>query len=151
MSKRFLLSIVLLLAMVLASCAPAATPTEAPAAEPVQTEAPVVEPVETEAPVVEEPTEAPAVEPTEEPAPVEAAGTLRIWADDTRAPILEDMADEVLATYAVELVVELKSAIRDDFQVAAPLGEGPDLIAIAHDQAGAVGLQWPVSTGRPGR
>lgn len=151
MSKRYLLSVIVLLAMVLASCAPAATPTQAPAAEPVQTEAPAAQPAATEAPV-EEPvaTEAPAAEPTAEPAPVEAAGTLRIWADDTRAPILEDMADEVLATYAVELVVELKSAIRDDFQVAAPLGEGPDLIAIAHDQAGALvsnGLLAPVDLG----
>ncbi len=150
MSKRYVLSILVLLAMVLAACAPAAAPTEAPAAEPAQPEAPVEEPVATEAPV-EEPvaTEAPA-EPTAEPAPAEAAGSLRIWADDTRAPILEDMAADVLATYGVELVVELKSAIRDDFQVAAPLGEGPDLIAIAHDQAGALvsnGLLAPVDLG----
>ncbi len=53
-------------------------------------------------------------------------------------PILQDLADEVLATYNLELVVELKSAIRDDFQVAAPLGEGPDIIVIAHDQAGTL-------------
>jgi len=98
----------------------------------------------TEVPVTEEPvaapTEEPAPAPTEEPAPapVEPAGTLRIWADDTRAPILQDLADEVLAAYNLELVVELKSAIRDDFQVAAPLGEGPDIIVIAHDQAGTL-------------
>ena len=98
----------------------------------------------TEAPATEEPvappTEAPAPAPTEEPAPApaEPAGTLRIWADDTRAPILQDLADEVLAAYNLELVVELKSAIRDDFQVAAPLGEGPDIIVIAHDQAGTL-------------
>lgn len=98
----------------------------------------------TEAPVVEEPAAAPTEEPaapapTEEPAaPAEPAGTLRIWADDTRAPILQDLADEVLAAYNLELVVELKAAIRDDFQVAAPLGEGPDIIVIAHDQAGTL-------------
>jgi maltose/maltodextrin transport system substrate-binding protein/arabinogalactan oligomer/maltooligosaccharide transport system substrate-binding protein len=96
----------------------------------------------TEAPATEEPgvvTEEPVVA-TEEPtaAPVEPAGTLRIWADDTRAPILQDLADEVLAAYNLELVVELKSAIRDDFQVAAPLGEGPDIIVVAHDQAGTL-------------
>jgi maltose-binding protein MalE len=34
--------------------------------------------------------------------------------------------------------VELKAAIRDDFQVAAPLGQGPDIIVIAHDQAGTL-------------
>jgi arabinogalactan oligomer / maltooligosaccharide transport system substrate-binding protein len=98
----------------------------------------------TETPVVEEPAVAPTDEPaapapTDEPAaPAEPSGTLRIWADDTRAPILQDLADEVLAAYNLELVVELKAAIRDDFQVAAPLGEGPDIIVIAHDQAGTL-------------
>lgn len=98
----------------------------------------------TETPMVEEPAVAPTDEPaapapTDEPAaPAEPSGTLRIWADDTRAPILQDLADEVLAAYNLELVVELKAAIRDDFQVAAPQGEGPDIIVIAHDQAGTL-------------
>ena len=117
-----LFSILLISAFVLSACGSAAT--EAPA-----TEEPAA-PVQTEEPAA----------PTEEPtaAPVEPAGTLRIWADDTRAPILQDLADEVLAAYNLELVVELKSSIRDDFQVAAPLGEGPDIIVIAHDQAGTL-------------
>jgi maltose-binding protein MalE len=90
----------------------------------------------TEAPAVQVPTKAPAtIEPT---TPAEPAGTLRIWADDTRAPILQDLAPQVLEAYNLELVVELKSSIRDDFQVAAPLGEGPDIIVIAHDQAGTL-------------
>ena len=117
-----LFSLVLMLTMVLAACGPAAT--EAPTAAP--TEEPTMAPTE-------EPTMAPTEPPTVEP-----VGTLRIWADDTRAPILQDLADEVLAAYQLELVVELKSAIRDDFQVAAPLGEGPDIIVIAHDQAGTL-------------
>jgi maltose/maltodextrin transport system substrate-binding protein/arabinogalactan oligomer/maltooligosaccharide transport system substrate-binding protein len=109
-------------------------------------------PATTEAPVATEPpaTEPPATEPATEPPAVEPAGTLRIWADDTRAPILQDLADEVLAAYNLELVVELKAAIRDDFQVAAPLGEGPDIIVIAHDQAGTLvenGLLAPVDLG----
>ncbi len=115
-----LFSLLLISAFVLAACGPAETPA---------VEEPVAQP--TEAPA--EPTAAP--EPTAVPEP---AGTLRIWADDTRAPILQDLADEVLAAYNLELVVELKSAIRDDFQVAAPLGEGPDIIVIAHDQAGTL-------------
>jgi maltose/maltodextrin transport system substrate-binding protein/arabinogalactan oligomer/maltooligosaccharide transport system substrate-binding protein len=82
---------------------------------------------------------------------VEPAGTLRIWADDTRAPILQDLADEVLATYNLELLVELKSALRDDFQVAAPVGEGPDILfGVPHDQAGALvanGLLAPIDLG----
>lgn len=135
MSKRFLLSIVLLFAVILAACAPAATPspeaTKPPAAEP--TKAP--EPTATTAP---------------EPTAVEPVGKLTIWADDTRAPILQELAPAFLETYQVELVVELKSSIRDDFQVAAPTGEGPDIIVIAHDQAGTLvanGLLAPVDLG----
>jgi len=91
------------------------------------------------------PTEAPT-----EAAPVEPAGTLTIWADDTKAPVFQDLADDVLAAYNIELVVEVKSAIRDDFKVAAPNGEGPDIIVIAHDQAGTLvadGLLAPIDLG----
>ena len=56
-----LISVLILLAFVLAACAPAATPTQAPAAQP--TSAPAVQP--TPAPQVK-PTEAP-VKPTEAP------------------------------------------------------------------------------------
>jgi maltose-binding protein MalE len=129
-----LLGLLMVASLVLTACGGgAATPTAAPATE-VATEAP---------------TEAPTAAPTEPPA-AEPAGTLTIWADDTRAPILQDLADEVLAAYNVELKVELKSSIRDDFQVAAPLGEGPDIIVIAHDQAGTLvsnGLLAPVDLG----
>lgn len=123
-----LFSFLMVASMLLAACGAPAPVEEAPMEEaPVAEEAPAAE-----APAVEE-------APVEEPAaPAEPAGTLRIWADDTRAPILQDLADEVLATYNIELVVELKSAIRDDFQVAAPIGEGPDIIVIAHDQAGTL-------------
>jgi maltose-binding protein MalE len=146
MSKRFLLTFVLLFAVVLAACAPAATPapeaTEPPAAA---TEPPAAEP--TKAP---EPTATTAPEPTAEPTVVEPRGQLPLWADDTRAPILQELAPAFLETYQVELVVELKSSIRDDFQVAAPTGEGPDIIVIAHDQAGTLvanGLLAPVDLG----
>jgi maltose-binding protein MalE len=159
----YLLLIVMLMgALLLVACGGGNTNTntvEEPAANQPMEETAVEEPMEepTAEPVMEEPTAEPAMEeptaepameePTAEPAAVAPAGTLRIWADDTRAPILQDLADDVLATYNLELVVELKSAIRDDFQVAAPLGEGPDIIVIAHDQAGALvdnGLLAPV-------
>ncbi|MCW5859301.1 MAG: extracellular solute-binding protein [Caldilineales bacterium] len=127
------LFVVLMAALVLAACgggaAPTATPvppTEPPAAAPTDTPVP---------PTAAPPTNTPVPAPTDTPAP---AGTLRIWADDTRAPILQALAPDFLAAYNIELVVELKSAIRDDFQVAAPVGEGPDIIVIAHDQAGTL-------------
>jgi len=126
-----LFGLLIIASMVLAACGGGAAATEAP---------PPTDVPATAAPATDE-------APTEAAAP---AGTLRIWADDTRAPILQDLADEVLTAYNLELVVELKSAIRDDFQVAAPLGEGPDIIVIAHDQAGTLvanGLLAPVDLG----
>ena len=97
-------------------------------------------PKETEVPTMA-PTEAPTMAPTEAPtaAPTEAPIQLVIWADDTRAPIIEDLAAQVLDTYNIELVVELKASLRDDFQIAAPVGEGPDILfGVAHDQAGTL-------------
>jgi len=119
---NLLLTLLLISAFVLTACGSTATESPAPTEEPVVAPAPTEEP--------------PAAT---EPPPVEPAGTLRIWADDTRAPILQDLADEVLAAYNIELVVELKAALRDDFQVAAPLGEGPDILfGVPHDQGGAM-------------
>jgi maltose-binding protein MalE len=131
-----LLGLLMVASLVLTACGgSAATPTAAPVA--------------TEPPATAAPTEAATAAPTEAAA-AEPAGTLTIWADDTRAPVLQDLADDVMKAYNVELKVELKSSIRDDFQVAAPLGEGPDMIVIAHDQAGTLvsnGLLAPVDLG----
>ena len=138
-----ILTVLLVFSLLVAACGGADEPAPA-AAEP--TAAPVVEAAPTEAP-----TAAPAPTDTPAPAPTEApAATLRVWADDTRAPILQGLAADFQAKYGVELLVELKSAIRDDFQVAAPVGEGPDIIVIAHDQAGTLvenGLLAPVDLG----
>ncbi|GAB4580836.1 MAG: hypothetical protein Fur0022_35790 [Anaerolineales bacterium] len=146
-----LFSLLIIASMILAACQPAATPTEEPAA----TEA-VEEPTEV---VVEEeptaePTEAPAeptAEPTEAPTePTAPDATLRIWADDTRAAVLVELADEFLATYNVEVVVEEVSGIRDQFIIAAPAGEGPDIIVGAHDWIGSLiasGLLAPIDLG----
>ncbi len=106
-----------------------------PTAEVTETEAPATEEVMTE-------------EPTEEV--VEPVATLRIWADEQRAPVLNELAADFLAEYNVELVVENISGIRDQFLVAAPAGEGPDIIVVAHDQAAAIvasGLAAPVDLG----
>jgi maltose-binding protein MalE len=145
MKKSYLLfAIVVIASMVLAACAaPTAAPTKAPVVEP--TKAPVVEP--TKAPVVE-PTKAPVVEPTKAPEPVTAS--LRIWADEQRAPVLNELAAKFKATYNMDLVVENVSTIRDSFITAAPAGEGPDIIIVAHDQAAqlvASGLVAPLDLG----
>lgn len=128
----FVMSLLLIALFVLAACGGGAAE---PTAAPVATEAPP--PAATPVPPTAAPEPTAVPEPTAAPV-VEPAGTLRIWADDTRAPILQSLAPDFLAAYNIELVVELKSAIRDDFQVAAPVGEGPDIIVIAHDQAGTL-------------
>jgi maltose/maltodextrin transport system substrate-binding protein/arabinogalactan oligomer/maltooligosaccharide transport system substrate-binding protein len=84
------------------------------------------------------PTDTPVAEaPTEAPAP-EAAVTLKIWADDTRAPALQAVAPDFEATYGVKLEIsELGFGdIRDNVKTAAPAGEGPDLFIGAHDWVG---------------
>src|SRR3989337_3196061 len=107
MKTRFW-SLILLAALVVAAlsgCARAAATTVAPTRAAAQ------------------PTQAPA--PTEVPAP---EATLRIWADDTRTPILQDLAEQFLADYNVELVVEDLGRVQDirsQAIIAVPAGEGP--------------------------
>jgi len=110
MKKSYLLiAIALIATLVLGACG---TPAETP--------------IEPEVPVVED-----------EPG-VETATTLRIWADEQRAPVLNDLGAQFQAEYNVEVVVENISGVRDQFLVAAPAGEGPDIIVLAHDQLPAL-------------
>ena len=127
MLKRIalLLSLLLVGALILTACGgddptptPEPEPVEAPAVEPV--EAPAEEPAEEP---VEEPTEEPAEEPTEEPveeAAVEPEVFLTVWADDTRTPILQALAEDFEATYGVGLIVEQVMDINDQLPVAIP-------------------------------
>lgn len=161
-----LIPLVLILAMVMAACggqaaepvqeAPAVEEPAAEVAEPTAevmeepTEAPAEEP--TEAPV-EEPTEAPPEEPTAEPEAAAPEATLTIWADDTRTPILLDLADDFLAEYNVALDVQDLGTVQDirtQIIIAAPAGEGPDIYIGVHDWLGALvdsGLVEPIDLG----
>jgi arabinogalactan oligomer/maltooligosaccharide transport system substrate-binding protein len=140
--KRKIWTLVLLsmvAVLMLSACAKTATPT----AEPTEV-------------VVVEPTEVP-VQPTEAPAPTEAAAepvaTLRIWADDTRTEPLLALADDFLAEYNVQLVVEdlgVVQDIRSQAIIAIPAGEGPDIYIGVHDWLGALvesGLVAPIDLG----
>jgi maltose-binding protein MalE len=130
----------------------AAAPTEAPAAE-APTEAPAAEePAPTEAPAAEEPA------PTEIPAAESAvacpagAPTLLIWADDTRAPVLYDLAPTVLAETGVCLDIQILGFgdIRTQVSLAGPAGEGPDIFVGAHDWLGELysnGVVAPMDLG----
>ncbi len=124
-------TLLIVAALALTACGPKATP--------VATKAPTVPPtaVATEAPTVP-------------PAP---SAQLKIWADDTRAPILQAFADDFLAQYNVELVVEDLGRVQDirtPMITAAPAGEGPDIFIGVHDWLGAMvesGLVAPIDLG----
>ncbi|GAB5492048.1 MAG: maltose/maltodextrin ABC transporter substrate-binding protein MalE [Phototrophicaceae bacterium] len=63
---------------------------------------------------------------------------LTIWADNERAPLLQELADDVLAELGIELeIVEMGLGdARDQLLVAGPVGEGPDILVSAHDSIG---------------
>jgi maltose-binding protein MalE len=153
-----ILALALVLLFTLSACGGAtATPqAEEPAVEEPVAEQPAAEEPAAEEPVAEEPAaeEPVAEEPAaEEPAAVEPAATLRIWADDTRTPILLGLAEDFLAEYNVELIVEdlgVVQDIRSQAIIAIPAGEGPDIYIGVHDWLGALiesGLVAPIDLG----
>lgn len=139
MKKFFpLIALVVVLTLVLSACGTPAT--QAPAA--------TVKPTDVPAATAVPPT---AVPPTE--APAEPVATLKIWADDTRTPILLSFAEDFKAKYGVELVVEDLGRVQDirtPMITAAPAGEGPDIFIGVHDWLGALvdsGLVAPINLG----
>ena len=120
------LSLVVILSLSLAACGGQATETPAP-----------------------EPTAEPTQVPTEAPPP-EPEVTIVIWADETRAPILQALAEDFQATYGVALDVQQVADINDQLPIAAPAGEGPDIFIGPHDRLGGwvdSGLVTPIDLG----
>lgn len=79
-------------------------------------------------------------------------GELLIWADDTRAPVMEDLGRQFEAEFGVPVkVTELGFGdIRSQLAVAGPAGEGPDIIVGPHDWLGELivnGLIEPIDLG----
>jgi len=138
MKRKFsvTLALALVLLLILSACGGGAV--EEPAAP--ESTAPAEEPA------APEPTEAPTAVP-------EPTATLRIWADDTRTPILLGLADDFLAEYNVELIVEDLGRVQDirsQLIIAIPAGEGPDIYIGVHDWLGALvesGLAAPIDLG----
>jgi maltose-binding protein MalE len=130
-----LFSLVIALGLLLSACGGGTAPATAAPEQPQQ-----------EATAVPEPTEVPTTPP-------EPTATLRIWADDTRTPILNGLADEFLADYNVKLVVEDLGRVQDirtQAIIAIPAGEGPDIFVGVHDWLGALiesGLISPIDLG----
>jgi len=137
--KRYtflVLSILIVASMVLAACAPAATPapTEAPA-EPVATEAPA-EPVETEAPAEPVATEAPTEEPTEEPTPEPVMTTRKGgWLDE----IVVSVVDSASA------VTQIQAGAIDIYAAGLSSDALPEIEAAGLDYAQSNGLYYELT------
>lgn len=76
-------------------------------------------------------------------------GVLTIWADEKRAPILKDVATQFTEVYGIPVVIHeiVFGELKPKFLVAAPAGEGPDILVGAHDWVGelaAGGLLAPI-------
>ncbi len=77
------------------------------------------------------------------------AGKLLIWADDTRAPIMLNVAEDFTEAYGVQVEVQEVGFgdIRSQLATAGPAGEGPDILIGAHDWLGELilnGLIEPI-------
>jgi maltose-binding protein MalE len=156
-------SVLVTLILLVAACGgtgatPTAVPTVAPVATPTTaatTAAPSASPSPTAAATASgEASPSPSPSPT--PPPGAVAGTLTIWADVVRAPILTEVAkDYTTATGVPVAVYEIGFGdIRDRLVQQGPAGEGPDLIIGAHDwlgqlvQAGVVAELDPTLSGK---
>jgi maltose-binding protein MalE len=137
-------SVLVALFLVIAACQPAASPSPSPTGTAVAT------------PTAEaSATPETSTEPTSEPTPTvppATEGTLTIWADEVRAPILTAVAADFKAKYGVPVnVYQLGFGdIRDQLKLRAPNNEGPDIIIGAHDWLGelvAAGVVEPLDLG----
>ena len=68
---------------------------------------------------------------------VDSGAELLIWADETRASVLEDIGAEFTAAYGVPIVVQQLAFedLADNMKVAAPAGEGPDILVGSGSEA----------------
>lgn len=149
-NRRWQLLVTLLTAlMLIAACAPAtnstgtsdtaASDTETSDTETSDTETSDTDASDTEASDTEASDDSTAAESSDTTSDAAAGdAALVIWADDTRRPVLESLAADFEDEYGLSVVVTEKAFddIRDDFKVAAPAGEGPDIIIGAHDWLG---------------
>ncbi|MGA4508592.1 sugar ABC transporter substrate-binding protein [Propionibacteriaceae bacterium G1746] len=67
-----------------------------------------------------------------------AAGSITVWVDSNRAPVIKPVAEQFKADtgVTVNLVIKDFGKIADDFLTQAPTGKGPDAIITPHDNIG---------------
>ncbi|HUR16061.1 MAG TPA: maltose ABC transporter substrate-binding protein [Candidatus Limnocylindrales bacterium] len=125
-----------------ASAAPSQATSAEPSAEPSEaspTEAlPSEEAPTEEAPTEEPPSADPGASPSPTPPPAAEEGTLTLWVDETRFPVVEALGAEFTAATDVPVAVYQVGFgdIRDRLQLYGPTGEGPDIVIGAHDWLG---------------
>lgn len=83
-----------------------------------------------------------------EPVPSEE-GVLTIWINLERVAVIEEIGKEFEAKYGVPVRIQTMGFgdVRNNFNIAAPAGEGPDIIIGAHDWIGQLysnGLLAPI-------
>jgi arabinogalactan oligomer / maltooligosaccharide transport system substrate-binding protein len=150
MSMKKWLAVVPIAALVLTACGGDAT--EEPTTEPTEEET-TEEEVTEEEEVEEEPAEEEeAAEEEAEAAPERADADLVIWADDTRAPVIEPFAERFGEEQGISVAVQEVpfDIIRDNVSIQAPAGQGPDVFIGAHDWLGqlvADGVVAPLDLG----
>ena len=77
-----------------------------------------------------------------------ATQTLTIWTEQSQLDVMQELAAAYEATHSVDVVVESPNNLLDDFLVAAPAGEGPDIAIFAHDRVAELygaGLLSPIN------
>jgi arabinogalactan oligomer / maltooligosaccharide transport system substrate-binding protein len=129
----------LLVALMLAACG-------SDTAEPsVQEPAAVQEEPAAEEPAAEEPAVA-------EETASEDGLTITLWTNDTHAPAFDVMADAAMEEFGVTLIIEVLpfADLFEQFNLAAPAGEGPDILVAPHNLIGEFatnGLAVPLELG----
>ncbi|MCE0487302.1 sugar ABC transporter substrate-binding protein [Ornithinimicrobium sediminis] len=85
----------------------------------------------------EETEEAAEGEEEEEAAPVrDQNAELVIWADDVRAPILTEYAEQFGEEYGITTQVQVATDVREQYKNATNVDQGPDIVVGAHDWLG---------------
>lgn len=83
-----------------------------------------------------------AAEPTdtESSTPPAASGTITVWADETRTPVVTEIGEQFKDEKGVTVKVVQKDfgTLRDEFTTQAPEGKGPDILIGAHDWLGSL-------------
>ncbi|HET6626358.1 MAG TPA: maltose ABC transporter substrate-binding protein [Nocardioidaceae bacterium] len=69
-----------------------------------------------------------------------ASGTLTVWADETRTPIVNEIGQQFTDDKGVKVKVVQKDfgTLKDEFTTQAPSGKGPDILIGAHDWIGGL-------------